>query len=155
VEALKKYGQFRYGLQGGITSVRYNSPDDVVLELELRNEDSLNYYYWDPDKLGMECFHYVTTGLSLWDDEGGYYHHRIQPLSWAYADPDRMSLLESGSSVTLTLTYDHFDTIPPGDYTAYFEFPGPHSTETRGELDLEDGRIWLGDLYLNSEVVVE
>lgn len=155
VEALKKYGQFRHGLRGEITSFRYNSPENVLLEVELRNEDSLNYYYWDPEKLGMKCYHYVTLGLRLVNDEGQSYSHQLQPLSWASADPDRSSLLESNSSVTLTYTYELFDTIPPGNYTAYFEFPGPHSVESRDELDLEDGRIWLGELQLYKEVVVE
>jgi hypothetical protein len=156
VEALKKYGQFRHGLQCEILSIWYDEVDEVILELELRNEDPVNYYYWDPEKLGMECYHYVTNGLYLRDEDTGQsYTHHTQHLSWSYADPDRMSLLESDSSVILTITYEHFDELPPGSYTAYFRFPAPHSTETRDDLDLEDGRIWLGELQLYSEVVVE
>ncbi len=155
VEALKKYGQFRHGLQCEILSFWYNEGDGVILELELRNEDPVNYYYWDPEKLGMEHYHYVTLGLRLIDDAGQSYKHHIQPLSWAGADPDRMSLLESDSSVILTITYAAFDELPPGNYTAFFEFPGPSKVENREDLDLEDGRIWLGDLDLYAEVVVD
>ena len=156
VEALKKYGQFRHGLQCEILSFWYNAEDGVILELELRNEDPLNYYYWDPEKLGMEHYHYVTNGLRLRDEDTGQsYTHHTQHLSWDGADPDRMSLLESDSSVVLTITYEHFDELPSGNYMAQFRFPGPYKVETRDDLDLEDGRIWLGDIDLYSEVVVE
>jgi len=154
VAALKKYGQFRHGLQCEILSFWHNAEDGVILELELRNEDPINYYYWDPEKLGMEHYHYVTLGLRLIDDEGQAYTHQEQPSSWAMADPDRMSLLKSDSSVVLTITYEAFDEVPPGSYTAYFEFPGPYKVENQEDLDQENGRIWLGDLDLYAEVVI-
>jgi hypothetical protein len=155
VEALKKYGQFRHGLQCEILSFWYNAVDGVILELELRNEDPVNYYYWDPAKLGMEHYHWVTNGLFLRDESGQSYTHHVNSLSWATAGPDRMSLLESDSSVILTITYEAFDEVPPGSYTAYFEFPGPHKVESREDLDQENGRIWLGDLDLYAEVGVQ
>ena len=155
VEALKKYGQFRHGLQCEILSFWYNAVDGVILELELRNEDQVNYYYWDPEKLGMEHYHYVTNGLFLKDEVTGQsYTHHIQSLSWAGADPDRMSLLESDSSHILTITYEYFDELPPGNYDAYFGFPAPHYNVAREDLDQENGRIWLGDLDLYAEVVI-
>ncbi len=154
VEALEKYGQFRHGLQCEILSFWYNAEDGVILELELRNEDPVNYYYWDPDKLGMEHYHWVTNGLRLRDEMGQSYKHHVQALSWTHADQDRMSLLESDSSHILTITYEAFDEVPPGNYTAYFEFPGPHKVESREDLDQENGRIWLGDLDLYVEVVI-
>ncbi len=155
VEALKKYDQFRHGLQCEILSFWYNAEDGVILELELRNEDPVNYYYYDPEKLGMEHYHYVTNGLRLLDEMGQSYKHHVQALSWTHSDPNRMSLLESDSSVVLTITYEHFDELPPGNYTAQFEFPGPIKVENREDLDLENGRIWLGELQLYREVVVQ
>lgn len=156
VEALKKYGQFRHGLQCEIFSFWYNAEEGVILELELRNEDPLNYYYYDPDKLGMEHYHYVTNGLFLKNnDTGESYTHHTRGLSWEDADPDRMSLLESDSSVILTIAYAEFDVLPPGNYTAHFRFPGPFAVENREDLDLENGRIWVGEIDLYSEVVIE
>ena len=155
VEALKKYNQFRHGLQCEIFSFWYSAEDGVILELELRNEDPVNYYYWDPEKIGMECYHYVTNGLFLRDEAGQSYTHHVQSLSWAWADPDRMSVLESDSSVILTITYEQFDELPPGNYLAHFRFPGPFDVENREDLDQENGRIWLGDIDLYSEVVIQ
>ena len=159
VEALKKYDQFRHGIQFEIVSVEYNSPEDVVLELDMWNEDAVNYYYWDPEKIGMAQYHYVTLGLSLHDTaDGTRYHHQVEPVSsesWYSTDLDYMSLLMSDSTVRLTIAYDHFDTVPPGNYIALFEFAAPTFKIERDDLEQADGRIWLGEQYLSGEVVVE
>jgi hypothetical protein len=159
VEALEKYGQFRHGLQGEITSIQYNAPEDVEVQLKLTNRDAGNYYYLDPDRMGSGLFHYFTNGLSLVDlEEYAVYTNgtaHVQPDPWDSFDMDWMSLLEGGSSVTLTITYDHFDTVPPGNYSAFLTFPGLGHQVARGDLEQEDGRIWLGELLLAGEVVVE
>lgn len=159
VDALEKYRQFRYGLQAEITSIVYNSPEDVEVQLELTNNDAENYYYMDPGKMGMGLYHYFTNGLTLWDSlEYRFYTHEtepIQPDPWDSWDMDWMSLLEAGSSVTLTITYDHFETVPEGSYSAFFRFPGVLYHVERADLEQQDGRIWLGELLLNSQVEVE
>ncbi len=155
VEALLKYGQFRHGLQCEIASLRYKAPVEVELQLELWNEDTVNYYYWDPAKLGMERYHYVTNGLWLQDENGQSYRNHVDHLSWDGADQRRMSLLESDSSVILTITYEDFDELPPGTYDAYFQFPAPHYNVAREDLELEEGRVWLGELQLYKEIVLE
>lgn len=73
VEALEKYGQFRHGLQCEITSITYNSQDDVEVEPELTNPDEENYYYLDPGNMGMALFHYFTNGLTVWDPVSSLY----------------------------------------------------------------------------------
>jgi hypothetical protein len=154
VEALKKYGQFRHGLQCEIFSIWYSISEGVILELELRNEDPINYYYWDPAKIGMERYHYVTNGLFLTDELGRSYTHHVQSQSWEGLGMDRMSLLEADSSVILTISYPDFDTLPPGSYRVSFQFPGPTGVENRADLDQVNGRIWLGNqrLYTLLEV---
>jgi hypothetical protein len=158
-EALKKYDQFRHGIQFEIVSIQYNSPEDVVLELDMWNEDAVNYYYWDPEKIGMAQYHYVTFGLSLHDTvDGTRYHHQVEPVSsesWYSMDLDYMSLLKSDSTVRLTFKYDRFDMVPPGNYIALFKFAAPTFKIEREDLEQADGRIWLGEQYLSGEVVVE
>ena len=159
VEALKKYGQFRHGLQAEILSVQYNSQDDVVLELELRNEDPVNYYYLDPEKLGLARYHDVSRGLRLWDaDVNLTYTCQIEygpPGYWDSMDLEGMSLLKSDSTVRLTFAYDRFDTVPPGTYLALFEFATPTFIVDHGNLEQPDGLIWLGGKHLFREMVVE
>jgi hypothetical protein len=66
-----------------------------------------------------------------------------------------MSLLEGGSSVTLTIAYDQFGALQPGTYDAFFSYPGMHHQVGRSDLEQQDGRIWLGDIEMGGEVVVE
>ncbi|MEA3460290.1 MAG: hypothetical protein U9R49_00335 [Bacteroidota bacterium] len=159
VEALKKYGQFRHGIQFEIVSVQYNSPDDVVLELDMWNEDAVNYYYWDPEKIGMEIYLYISMGLTFYDTDSELrYRHRVEPAqpdSWNPLDLENMSLLKSDSTVRLSFAYDRFDTVPTGNYVALFEFAAPTFNIEREDLEQPDGRIWLGEQYLTSEEVVE
>jgi hypothetical protein len=158
VEALKKYDQYREGLQGEIISFTNSAPEDVVLRLKLTNRDEVDYYYLDPEKMGMGLFHYFTNGLNLYDTEEQHSYanqvEHIQPDPWDSWDLDWMSLLKGGNSVTITLEYTNFESLHPGTYRAIFQFPGLSHVERDG-LDQPKGRIWLGDLQLNKEVVVE
>ena len=159
VKALEKYGQYREGLQCEIVSIQFSSPDDLVLILELTNKDPENYYYLDPEKMGMGLYHYFTNGVILWDKEAEQtYTHQvdyIEPFPWDSWDLEWMSLLESNSSVTLAIEYDHFELVPPGTYLARFRFPGLGYQVERDQLAQRHGQIWLGELQLNKEVVVE
>ena len=158
VEALEKYGQYREGLHCELTSFHYSAPDKVVLHLKLSNRDEVNYYYLDPEKMGMGLFHYFTNGLTLWDREAkeSYTHQteHIQPYPWDSWDMDWMSLLEGGSTVTITIEYNNFESLPPGTYLALFHFPGLAHVE-RDQLAQRHGQIWLGKLQHKMEVVVE
>ena len=37
----------------------------MIMTCELYNPDTLDYYYLDPDKMGIGLFHYFTNGLYL------------------------------------------------------------------------------------------
>ena len=153
VKALKKYGQYREGLHCEILSLNYSAPDRVRLQLKLSNRDEVNYYYLDPEEMGMGLFHYFTNGLSLRNDEESYSNHveHIQPVPWDSWDMDWMSLLTGGSSVTITLEYRNFDTVPAGSYRALFRFPGLSHVK-RDQLAQRRGQIWLGMLKLEAMV---
>ena len=158
VKALKKYGQYREGLHCEIVSCNYSAPGEVILHLKLSNRDDVNYYFLDPEKMGMGLFHYFTNGLTLRDavERQSYTNQteHIQPVPWDSWDLEWMSLLEGGSSVTITLEYRNFESVPAGTYTARFRFPGLAHVE-HDQLAQRHGQIWLGKLELISEVVVE
>ena len=159
VEALDKYGQYREGLFCEIISLHYSAPDEAVLRLELTNRDAVNYYYLDPEKMGMGLYHYFTNGLNLWGEgEHKSYTHQtehIQPSPWDSWNLEWMSLLEGGSSVTITIEYRNFELVPHGSYSASFMFPGLQYQVDRDQLAQRHGQIWLGKLRLNREVVVK
>lgn len=158
VEVLKKSGKFREGLQAEITSVWYGAPDELRLNMVLHNKDKVNYYYLDPEKMGMSLYHYFTNGVILWDtEEHRSYSHHVQakePYPWDGWDMDWMSLLEGGKSVQITLEYHNFENVPPGNYRVFLEFPGLHSQVEKDQLDQRLGRIWLGKLRIRSELQV-
>jgi len=158
VEVLKKYGQYREGLLCEISSIQINSPE-VMLTLELSTRDNDNYYYLDPDKMGLGLYHYFTNGLYLRNRETNdtYTHHtlHVQPDPWDSWDLEWMSLLEGHGSVEITLTYTSFEAVPPGNYWASFGFPGLQNQVEHNELVQQDGYIWLGGLSLFKEMVVE
>lgn len=156
VAALKKYGQYREGLHCEILSCTYSDPGEVILKLKLSNRDEVNYYYLDPEKMGKGLFHYFTNGLSLRNEEESYSNHveHIQPVPWDTWELEWMSLLKGGSSVTITLEYKNFDAVPTGSYRAHFRFPGLSHVD-RDQLAQRSGQIWLGELQLYKQLVLD
>ena len=154
IEALKSWNQFHVGLQCEIKSVQFNSGGKVSLELELINNDSFNYYYLDPEKMGMGSFHYFTNGLSLWSQtlKTSFVNHvqHIQPDPWDSWDMNWMSLIRSHEKKTIWIHYTDFDPVSAGQYKLYFRFPGLSRVE-KAELVQRNGRIWLGDLELSQD----
>ncbi len=61
VEALKKYGQFRHGLQCEILSFWYNEVEGVILELELRLQQRSNLRH-----RSIQPVHVVLSRPSPW-----------------------------------------------------------------------------------------
>lgn len=158
VEVLKKYGQYMEGLHAEIISVWYGAPDELRLDLKLSNRDEMNYYYLDPEKMGMGLYHYYTSGVMLLDsDDHFFYGHEVEavsPYPWDGWELDWMSLLEGGESAYLRLDYNNFTKVPAGAYQVLFQFPGLEFQVERHQQNQPGGRIWLGKLYLRSELLV-
>lgn len=154
VKALKDYDQFHEGLSCEIRSVQFTSENMVSLELELINDDSFDYYYLDPDKMGIGLFHYFTNGLSFWSPtlKKSFENHaqHIQPEPWNSWKMDWLSLILSHERKTIWINYTNFDPISAGEYRLYFQFPGLSHVE-RADLVQRNGRIWLGDLDLSQD----
>ena len=154
VSALKSWNQLHEGLQGEIKSVQVNSGGKVSLELELINNDSFNYYYLDPEKMGLGLFHYFTNGLHLWSPtlrksfDNHIQHVQPEPAdSWSM---NWVSLIRSHEKKTIWIHYTNFDPISPGSYKLYFRFPGLSHVE-KSALVQRNGRIWLGELDLSKD----
>lgn len=157
LNALKLWGQLHEGLQCAIRSVQFNAGGKVSLELELANNDSDNYYYLDPDKMGLGLFHYFTNGLSFWSPslQKSYVNHiqYIQPEPANSWQMNWLSLIRRHEKKTIWIHYTNFDPVPAGLYLLYFRFPGLSHIE-KGDLVQRNGRIWLGELDLSTEFQV-
>jgi len=158
VEALEKYGQYREGLHCEFKAIWFSSADHLALTLKLSNRDTENYYYLDPEKMGMGLFHYYTNGLTITnlETEQNYTNNvvHVEPDPWDGFDMEWLSLLEGNSSVTITLRYNNFQQTPEGNYSARFVFPGLQNQVEREDLVHSHGQIWLGQLNLYKEVVI-
>jgi len=157
-EALLKYDQFHEGLACEIMDIQMVEPGHVLLELELKNEDSFDYLYLDPDKMGLGLFHYFTNGLFLMNSASNTFGHKIevlQPDPWDAWDPAWLSEIESGETVSLSIEYRGFDEFPAGDYTAWFRFPGLSGQVQKKDLVQTGGRIWLGDLDVSVSLTLD
>ena len=157
VEALKKYGQYYEGLNFDFQSVGQSS-GKMVITGELYNPDAIDYYYLDPEKMSMEFFHYVTNGLTLYDFKGNnfkIYTHKIKSDSWESLNKKWMSLIKSGERKKISISYSNFDKVPPGNYKAYFNFPGLTYQMKQNEIEQADGRIWIGEISASKDVIIE
>ncbi len=154
-KALKEIGQFQEGLKCELRSVQFNSRNKVVLQLNLINNDSFNYLYLDPVKMGMGLFHYFTNGLKLWDATSyKSYENNIQhikPVPYNSWEKEWLSVIEKHSEKTIWITYDNFDDVPSGKYRLSFSFPGL-SHVAKSELFQGENRIWMGDLTISKEI---
>ena len=158
IKALQSQDQLHAGLKCEIKSVNFGSAKNVSLELELTNNDSFNYYYLDPEKMGLGLFHYFTNGLSLWSpSQKEFYENHVQHLRPEPYDKWQMnwlSLIRSHEKKTIRIDYTNFDSVPAGEYRLTFRFPGLGHV-SRADLVQPDGRIWLGDLALSQMIQVD
>jgi hypothetical protein len=159
IEALKRFNQYHEGLVCELSSVQFESQNKVTVELILRNSDSFNYYYLDPEKMGENLFNYFTNGLRLSDSKTHQsYTHCLDiyyPEPWDSWSQDWLSLIMSNESRNISITYQSFEPVPNGSSKAYFTFPGLTYQVTKSEIQQNQGRIWLGQLDLEMEVSIE
>lgn len=159
VDALKKYNQFHAGLSCEIKSVQYLSSNNVKIELLLKNNDSFNYYYIDPEKTGIGLFHYFTNGLFIRDfNTHKSYTHKIETVSadpWNTWEKDWLSIINGNESKVVTIIYDNFEDVPKGHYKATFEFPGLSFQVDKNDIKQNNGQIWLGELNMMKEITIE
>ena len=156
IAALKKNNQYHEGLNCTIQSVDVAN-GKVILNFELYNPDVFNYYYLDPDKMGIGLFHYFTNGLAFWNNQylKNYKHQEtvIYPEAGISWKKEWLTLIESGERKNISITYNQFDNIPSGQYEMHFSFPGLKYIAQK-DLVLENGRIWLGSINVEKEITI-
>ncbi|MDO9153648.1 MAG: hypothetical protein Q7U47_08075 [Paludibacter sp.] len=158
VETLKKHNQFREGLACEIVDVQKTSANKIQLKLRLTNKDNENLYYLDPDKMGLELFHYFTNGLLLRNTTNKTFTHKITakyPEPWNSWKMNWLSIIKSKESKTIIINYDNFESVTSGQYDAFFNYPGMSSQIEKKDLYQLWGRIWLGTLYLTKKIQIE
>lgn len=158
IAALKRFGQYHEGLHCEIESFTY-SEGKLALNIVLSNHDTFDYYYLDPDKMGLGLFHYFTNGALCRNLEHlqSYTHHETVtvPEPWNAWKKEWLSLIKSGERKNIPIVYNHFANMPVGQYRMFFEFPGLYIGKSQKEAVLADGRIWMGGVCVEKLVAVD
>ncbi len=158
VEALKKHNQFRAGLSCEIKSVQYFSSNDVKIEFLLKNNDSINYYHLDSDKMGINLFHHFTNGLVI-RSFNETYRHKIEttkPEPWNSWKKEWLSIIKGNESKVITISYNNFEQVAPGNYKSDFEYPGlSYQVEKKEDLVQDSGLVWLGDINMRKDFKIK
>ena len=156
IAALKKSQLYHEGLRCEIKSVDVSN-GKVVLNIELSNPDTFDYYHLDYDKMGIGLFHYYTNGLYFRDDQYKSFTHKetvIHPNPWNSWDKEWLTLIKSGERKDISITYNHFDDIPAGKYKMSFVFPEIFFISLENRI-LEDGRIWMGSICTEKDITIQ
>ena len=157
VKALKSSGLYHEGLTLIINESRINPGNEISITFTIVNRDTFNYYILSPEKMGLSLFHYFTNGLILMNNQSGILKHKITVDTTHYWSDWSMAWLEKlngRDSLTWSISYEAFDPVPPGNYEAYFTFPGLSHIEL-ADVKRNDGRVWLGSLESKWDVTVE
>ena len=156
IAALKKYRLYHEGLRCEIQSANISN-GKIVLNIELSNPDTFDYYFLDPDKMGIGLFHYFTNGLYFWNDSytKTFTHQEtvIHPVPWDSWDKGWLSQIRSGERKNISITYQHFDIIPAGNYKMFFCFPDIFWISKKDRM-LKDGRIWMGSICVEKDITI-
>ena len=157
IKSLKEHNLYKEGLSCEVRLVEKLSKNEVKITIELTNLDSENLLILDPDKMGLELFHYFTNGLILKDSQNNSYTHNLtieSPDSLDTWKEDWLTVIEGHKSKTFSLIYSDFVFVPMGKYTAEFCYPGLKQVE-KEELFQSNGRIWLGKLESSKVIDIE
>jgi hypothetical protein len=158
INLLKQQGLLHSGLEISSGSVEITGTQ-LMVTFTLTNRDQTDLLIIDPDKTGMNLFHYFTNGIYIYDSEyNQVFFDNIQsqaPDPWNSWQIDWLSELKSGESREFKFTYTLADPLAPGEYSSLFEFPGLSYQVARDELYQGERRIWLGDVTFRKKITIQ
>ena len=119
----------------------------------ITNIDQDNLCVIDPDKMGVDLFHYFTNGI-VFRGNGGLFQSTYKKVSTPAASLDVTWFTEIpiNSSIERTVRLRGYPKLTPGKYRCYFTFDDPKVGKENRLLS--GGRIWLGDL-VSSTIEIE
>ena len=157
IQSLKDRELLHSGLTGTIQTLEI-SGSLARLTYVVTNLDKSELLILDPGKMGQKLFHYYTNGLYLRD----LATNNIIATKLEFQTPNPsdgwkkewLTLISPGGSVAFTLNYTFNKVISPGNYSAWFEYPGLSSQVDIHDVFQTNGRIWLGDITTVKNIVI-
>ena len=159
ISAFKYRGLLHSGLSVSIKNLSINQTQ-IQFSFVITNHDKSDLLILDHDKMGTNLFQYFSDGLRFRNkDTNRWYYSNIdpeQPPSLTYWSREWFSVLKSGKSNQYSITYYPDSPLPPGNYIAYFTFPGLLGFRVSlDQLQQPDGRIWLGYVKTSKSIVIQ
>jgi len=163
-KALRRQGVFHAGLQCSLDKVRVEhkgGASSVIYTYTLRNSDEDDLYVLDPQRIDPAFFHDFQNGVWGRDvDDGTRFAwpnpRKVgpQPTPWGKLDMAWFSRLKKGEAMTRTVSMDALPRVFAGKYECEFAYRGYSGAVTKEQLQLRDGRIWLGRITATLTVAV-
>lgn len=143
----------REGIKVEITRVKKKNQTTIEYTFQVTNIDKENIYVLDPDKMGASRFHYVTNGIRLSKDNTYYFPNQVNHTAFDKVQDSWYFKLNPGEKMTREVELSNFPSLPSGKVKCSFSFPG--SNMKSGEWKKSGGRIWIGDYYVEKELLME
>ncbi len=152
IDAFENSNLLRNGISCKIDEVEiqaFENHSQVTCSITIQNNDNINYYILDPEKMGDLDFNYFTGGLTLQNmDTKLTYPLRwsVQSGTWSNINMDDLSLLKKSSEVSYTFQSADYHKMEPGKYSTRFRFCGTKHCTPDINLNQKDGRVWVGQM---------
>lgn len=157
IGALKDRNLLHSGLLLTINSIDCKSAQ-ITFSFSITNKDQSALLILDPQKMGLNLFHYFTNGLIIKDKP---YTRSITvkitsqtPSPWNGWKSEWFSRMATDETKTFIIDYPLDSPLSPGAYNVSFEYPGLAFQVNKEELQQNTGRIWLGSLEARTDFVI-
>ena len=155
-QALIKANILHEGIKVTLNKILFTENSDtatVQYTYTIVNNDILNLYVLDPDKMGTKLFHCFNNGPSILKSDETSTRESIYkeveiPQSSDYWDPDWFVRINSGDSITRTVNLKGYSFFPSGIYYCELIFNSIRKIP-KDQRVLFDGRYWIGQTVSN------
>jgi hypothetical protein len=158
IEALKQHNLLHSGLELSIDTVELNGTQ-LKFVFTISNKDETSLLIMDPEKMGINLFHYFTNGLLIYNQEhANVFTNDVEtekPVPWNSWKSEWLSELKTGESRHYKFIYTLKSQLAAGKYSAIFEFPGLSYQVTMDQLYKGNSRIFLGDITQNKNLILK
>jgi len=157
INILKQHNLLHSGLMISSSSIEINETN-LIFRFTVMNQDQSDLMIIDLDKTGSNLFHYFTK-LYVDDlSDHQVFSSNIQPQApepWNSFKIEWLTVLKSGDAKQFTINYTLNNPINPGEYIAYFRFPGMINQVAKDQLYQGNSRIWLGSINIKKKITVQ
>ena len=156
MEALNKASILHSGLNLKLKNIGFPENSDtatVEYTFTLINYDVDDLYILDPEKMGSGLFHYYNIGPQFVKSDGlgvrtASFHKPVIPQPSGTWNPDWFIKLNSGDSITRTVSLRGYPFFPSGIYYCETTYQCIKKIP-KTQRTLSDGRYWIGPTKSN------